>query len=408
MTTTNASGYNTDTGQNLASTLNGHGDGQDDNNAPQDTEAPTRTGRETAPGRGKPESELRAARRKGITLKELADKMGVSYGYLSSVASGKRPWSPMLRERATAVLGEVPGQGVVYRQGGLVEGESTCLRERARERGLSMKALAGLVGVSAGFISDVARGRRHMSPAVQARVEKALDGPVEIAPAECANRQGVVHDGESTYLRERARERGMSLRQVADRTGLSYGHVVMVSRGQRSLSPAAQARMESVLDAPVKVESAQCADVDPQVLWERMDAHDMSQNETARRAGISSGMLSQIMNGKRKPSGDVLGRLHRVLFAPSPKELVMPVELRVMGWKKDGRQGVVIRGAGGPQSNGKNGDGTIRTGGRVPWGAEVEFAYTTGYDGRGQVFVNYLVDERGCSVMLKRSEPECE
>ena len=51
--------------------------------------------------------------------------MGVNYGYLSSVASGRRPWTPLLRERATAVLGEVPGQGVVYRQGGLVKGEST-------------------------------------------------------------------------------------------------------------------------------------------------------------------------------------------------------------------------------------------------------------------------------------------
>ncbi len=269
-----------------------------------------------------------------------------------------------------------------------------------------MKALADLVSVSAGYMSEVSRGRKNMSPAVQARVEKALGAPVEIAPAECANRQGsVVAGGESTYLRERSRERGLSLRQVAERTGLSYGHVVMVSRGHRNLSPAAQACMESVLEAPVKVESAQCADVDPQVLWERMDAHDISQNETARRAGISSAMLSQIMNGNRKPSGDVLGRLHQVLFAPSPKELVMPVELKVIGWKKDGRQGVVVKGVGGPRA-GKPGDGTIRTGGRAPWGAEVEFAYTTGYDVRGRVFVNHLVDERGCSVMLKRSEPE--
>ena len=329
--------------------------------------------------------------------------MGVSYGYLSSVASGRRPWSPMLRERARAVLGEVPGQGVVYRPGGLVEGESTCLRERARERGLSMKALAGLVGVSAGYMSEVSRGRRNLSPAVQARVEAALGAPVEIAPAECANRRGgVVAGGESTYLRERARERGMTLRQVADRTGLSYGHVVMVSRGQRSLSPAAQVRMESVLEAPVKVESAECSDVDPGVLWERMDAHGISQNETARRAGISSAMLSLIMNGQRKPSGDVLRRLHQVLFAPSPAELVAPVELRVMGWKKDDRKGVVIQGAGGPRSNGRPGGGTIRTGGRVPWGAEVEFAYTTGYDSRGRVSVNHIVDERDCSTMLKQ------
>ena len=359
-------------------------------------------------GKGKPESELRAAaRRKGLTLKELADLMGVNHGYLSSVASGRRPWSPMLRERAMAVLGEVPGQGVVYRQGGLVEGESTCLRERARERGLSMKALAGLVGVSASYLSEVSRGKRHMSPALQARVEKALGGSVEIAPAECANRRGgVVAGRESTYLRERARERGMTLRRVAERTGLSYGHVVMVSRGQRNLSPAAQARMESVLEAPVKVESAQCSGVEPAVLWERMDAHDISQNETARRAGISSGMLSLIMNGQRTPSGDVLRRLHQVLFRPTAAELVAPVELKVMGWKKGGRNGVVIQGAGGPGSNGKPGDGTIRTGGQVPWGAEVEFAYTTGYDSRGRVSVNNIVDERGCAAMLKRREPE--
>ncbi len=367
--TTTVNSYNTETTHDLAATLYGQGDGQGHISTLTAPPAQADLGHgSTAAHNCKPESELRAAaRRKGLTLKELADLMGVNHGYLSSVANGRRPWSPMMRERATEILGEVPGQGVVYRQGGLVESESTCLRERARERGLSMKALAGLVGVSAGYLSEVSRGRRHMSPAVQARVEAALGAPVEIAPTQCANRRdGVVPGGESTYLRERARERGMSLRQVAERTGLSYGHVVMVSRGQRNLSPAAQARLESVLEAPVKVESAQSADVDPSVLWERMDAHDISQNETARRAGISSAMLSLIMNGQRKPSGDVLRRLHQILFAPSPAELVAPVELKVMGWKKDDRQGVVIQGAGGPRSNGKPGDGTIRTGGRVP------------------------------------------
>ncbi len=282
--------------------------------------------RETAAkNNGKPESELRAAaRRQGLNLKELAHLMGVSYRYLCQVSNGHRPWSPMMRERVEAVLGEVPGQGVVYRQGGVVEG------------------------------------------------------------------------GKSTYVRERARERGLTLRQVADRTGLSYGYVTQVSRGQRNLSPAAQAKMEAVLDAPVKIEAARPADIDPQVLWERMDAHGYSQNEVARRAGISKAMLSQVMNGQRKPSGDVLRRLYGVLFAPSSQELVVPVEIRVMGWKKDGRNGVVVKGAGGP------GSGTIRTGGRVPRGAEVEFAYTAGYDSHGRVSVNHIVDERGCSAMLRQ------
>ena len=289
---------------------------------------------EPTPSKGKSESELRAAaRRKGLTLKELADKMGVSYGYVSQVSSGSRPWTPMLRERAMAVLGEVPGQGVVYRQGGLVNGaESTCIRERAREVGLSMEALAALVGVSRSYLSMASRGKRHFSPGIQAKVE-------------------------------------------------------------------------AVLEAPAAVEAAQCPTVDPRALWDRMDAHGYSQNQVARLAGISTGHLSLIMNGQRTPSGDVLRRLHEVLFAPTQAELVAPVELKVMGWKKDDRKGVVVKGAGGPHSGRNPGGGTVRIGGRVPWGAQVEYAYTSGYDSRGRMSVNHIVDERGYGAMLMQPEP---
>ena len=357
---------------------------------------------------GKPESELRAAaRRHGINLKELADRMGVNYGYLSSVASGRRPWTPLLRERATAVLGEVPGQGVVYRQGGLIQGESTCIRERARELGLSQKDLAQRVGVSVGYMSEVARGRKNMSPEVQARVESVLGGPVEIAPAECANRQdGVVKGrGESSYIRERARELGYSLKGLAEHVGVSRGYMTQVSRGERNMSPTVQAQVEAALDGPARVEPAQPRSVDPRALWDRMEAHDISQNETARLAGISSGHLSQIMNGQRNPSGEVLAKLHRVLFRPSAAELVVPAEVKVMAWKKGGRNGVVVRGAGGPGAGGNNpGGGTVRIGGRVPWGAEVEYAYRAGYDSRGRVSVIHLVDERGYGAMLTKAE----
>ena len=203
--------------------------------------------------------------------------MGVSYGYLSQVSSGRRPWTPMMRERALAVLGEVPGQGVVYRQGGLVQGK-----------------------------------------------------------------------GQSSYVRERAREKGLSLYELADAVGVSYGYMSQVSRGQRNLSPSLQMQMEAVLDATARVEPAERPTVDPSVLWERMDAHGWSQNEVARRVGISTGYLSEIMNGKRTPSGPVLRRLHAVLFAPTAQELVAPVELKVMAWKKGSRSGVVVKSAGGP------------------------------------------------------------
>ena len=93
------------------------------------------------------ESELRAAaRRRGLTMKELAALMGVSAGYLSQIANGGRPWTPKMREKVAAVLGEVPGQGIVYRQGGVVTGESSFIRERARTLGMTMQDLADRVG----------------------------------------------------------------------------------------------------------------------------------------------------------------------------------------------------------------------------------------------------------------------
>ena len=280
----------------------------------------------------KPETELRAAaRRRGLTMKELAAKLGVTPGYLSQIATGRRPWTPKMVEKAVAVLGEVPGQGIVYRQGGVVSGESS-------------------------------------------------------------------------YIRERARELGMNLRDLSDRVGVSYGYMTQVSRGRRNMGVKVQARVESALEAPAKIAPAKPAGIDREAVWGRMDTHGFSQNEVARRAGISSAHLSQIMNGKSTPSPGVLKRLHGVLFKPSREERVMPAEVKVLGWRKGERSGMVVRGAGGPGRGGKAGGGAVRVGGRVPWGADVEYAYRAGYDGRGRVSVTPVV-ERGYSAMLTQPEP---
>ena len=100
-----------------------------------------------------------------------------------------------------------------------------------------------------------------------------------------------------------------------------------------------QARVASALEAPVKVEAAQPASIDREAMWGRMDAHGFSQNEVARRAGISSSYLSHIMNGKSSPSAGVLKGLHGVLFQPTSAERVMPAEVKVLGWRKGERSG---------------------------------------------------------------------
>ena len=249
-----------------------------------------------------------------------------------------------------------------------------------------------------------------MGVKVQARIESALQAPAKVAPARCANRQGYVVSGESSYIRERARELGMSLRDLADRVGVSYGYMSQVARGRSNMGVKVQARMESALEAPAKVAPAQPACIDREAVWDRMNAHGFSQNEVARRAGISSANLSQIMNGRNNPSPVVLRKLHGVLFQPTKEERVMPAEVKVLGWRKGELSGMVVRGAGGPGRGAggpgrgaRYGGGSIRVGGRVPWGAKAEFAYRAGYDGTGRVSVTHVV-ERGYSAMLKQPE----
>ena len=48
-------------------------------------------------------------------------------------------------------------------------------------------------------------------------------------------------------------------------------------------------------------------------VWELLDQLDMSQNELARRCGVTSGHLSHLMNGRRSPSPPVRRRLMEVL-----------------------------------------------------------------------------------------------
>ncbi len=354
--------------------------------------------------RGRPESELRAAaRRKGLTMKELAALMGVSASHLSQVGTGKKPWTPNLREKAIAVLGEVPGQGIVYRQSDAVDSESNFIRETARSMGMTMLELSDRSGVSYSYLTQVARGRRDMGVKVQASIESVLGTAARVAPARCANRQGEVVDGESSsFIRERARALGITMRELAEKVGVSASYLSLVTRGKRSMGVKLQARVEAVLGGRVKVESAMSPVLDQQAVWDQMKVLDISQNEVARRAGISSAHLSQIMNGRSNPSAVVLRKLHGALFQQrQADERVMPVAMKVLGWKKGERSGMVVHGARGRDGTARG--GAVRVGGRVPWGAEVEYAFRAGYDGRGKVSVDHVVAP-GYSALLKQPE----
>ena len=68
--------------------------------------------------------------------------------------------------------------------------------------------------------------------------------------------------------------------------------------------------------------------LDPRAVWDRLNRHNMTQNGLARRVGITSGYLSQLMTGTRCPSAEVRRRLQEVLEIPRFADLFV---LEVVG-----------------------------------------------------------------------------
>ena len=69
--------------------------------------------------------------------------------------------------------------------------------------------------------------------------------------------------------------------------------------------------------------------LNPVAVWRSLDELNMSQNELARRCGITSGYLSLLMNGKRSPSTPLRRGLQRVLGVSNFDDLFVIVPLEV-------------------------------------------------------------------------------
>ena len=61
----------------------------------------------------------------------------------------------------------------------------------------------------------------------------------------------------------------------------------------------------------------------PVPVWELITERNMSQNELARKVGISSGYLSQLISGRKCPSPEVRRKLQAALEVDSFKDLFL-------------------------------------------------------------------------------------
>ena len=122
---------------------------------------------------------------------------------------------------------------------------------------IASKRIDRAPGTSRAAVEDMGRDHRRLHVAMGQELLNRSDiltlHPADFMREASVLGQGCVVSGESSYIRERARELGMSLRDLADRAGVSYSYMSMVARGHRNMGVKVQARMESALEAPAKV-----------------------------------------------------------------------------------------------------------------------------------------------------------
>ena len=67
--------------------------------------------------------------------------------------------------------------------------------------------------------------------------------------------------------------------------------------------------------------------VNRRVVWDRMARLNLTQNDMARRIGISSAYLSRLITGKRNPSPRMRDRLQQILECPKFEDLFIVVSV---------------------------------------------------------------------------------
>ena len=84
-----------------------------------------------------------------------------------------------------------------------------------------------------------------------------MQAPARISPAQCGNRSETLASGGSSFIRERARALGMTIRELAEKAGRVLWIPVTGIQGHNSMGVKVQVRLEAALEGAAKVAPAE-------------------------------------------------------------------------------------------------------------------------------------------------------
>ncbi|MEW5921261.1 MAG: helix-turn-helix transcriptional regulator [Bacillota bacterium] len=171
------------------------------------------------------------------------------------------------------------------------------VRRVREEKGYSLAELAEKAGISVSYLSEIERGSKK--PSLKT-VEK-LSASLNISPGEFvsdAEQEGIGLGARIRLLRE---ERGLSLQDLANATGLSYSYICEIERELVRPSLSALRKTAAALHVPVNRLKVHGSSLGGKIARVR-EEYGLNQSQLAKKAGVSAGLIGQLEQGKVQPS----------------------------------------------------------------------------------------------------------
>lgn len=186
------------------------------------------------------------------------------------------------------------------------------LKELRESLNLTVEEVADKAGLPRSYLKEVEEGRRELSARNLLKLSEVL--PLEDKMAS-STAKGMVAAGLGDKVRALRRERGMTLKEMAASTGLSYTYLSEIERGNAVPSLSALRKLADAFGVPVSlfVNNERKSSLVGEKLKYVRTLRGLSQKELAARAGVSPGLIAQLETGKVQASLDTVEKIAAAL-----------------------------------------------------------------------------------------------
>lgn len=182
------------------------------------------------------------------------------------------------------------------------------IRHFREERGYTLDELAHRAGISPSYLSEIERGHKRPSLKTLDKLCSALNISREtLIPAEAAR------IGLGDKIRMARQEKGLSLKDLSAKTGISFTYLSEIERGVLHPAVDTLGKIAAALEVPLSMLLSHNENWIGRKLKEVREALGLTQGALAAQAGLSAAMIGQIEAGKVQPSLNTIEKIAKAL-----------------------------------------------------------------------------------------------